>query len=100
MLVCPKCNNEQESGKFCGVCGTAVQPVVEESTRQQNESAGEPQMTQADAEPTIPTPPVQQAGNAATSQAAAATATTESKGQDTLENVKKELGNYWSYFVH
>src|SRR5690554_3585492 len=29
MLVCPQCNNSQESGKFCGKCGTQLDAPVE-----------------------------------------------------------------------
>ena len=27
-MICPRCQNEQEVGKFCGKCGTALEEKV------------------------------------------------------------------------
>ncbi|RDW15346.1 DUF6574 domain-containing protein [Oceanobacillus chungangensis] len=72
MLVCPKCNNHQESGKFCGVCGEALQQV--RSEEQSSESIE----------------------HSALSQGAAVL---ESQSQPTASAIKSGVSQYWSYFL-
>lgn len=76
MLVCTKCNNQQEDGKFCGECGGPVELMAagsQENTTEQ-ESVVQGSATQA--------------------------ATVEtSQAQPTADAVKSGLQNYWSYFI-
>ncbi|GAB3056291.1 DUF6574 domain-containing protein [Virgibacillus ainsalahensis] len=86
MLVCPKCNNEQESGKFCGVCGTELQASGQTVAPDAHQSVQQPQ------------------GNLAQDQAAAGAAPvqtqqTPSQSADAAQNVKNVLGDYWAYFL-
>ncbi|WP_249870445.1 DUF6574 domain-containing protein [Oceanobacillus saliphilus] len=73
MLVCPKCNNHQESGKFCGVCGEAVQPVAREAIV--NGTIQEP------------------VGSSGSAQAATM------EVQPTVAAIKSGVSQYWSYFL-
>ncbi|GAB3795676.1 hypothetical protein [Virgibacillus kimchii] len=75
MLVCSKCNNEQESGKFCGVCGAELEAVQNKAEASQPIEA-EPIVSQTGAD-----------------QAAAA----QPQLQETTEAVKSGLSQYWAY---
>lgn len=80
MLICSNCNNEQESGKFCGVCGGALQAAQSQP--------GNP--------PVQPTPV-----NTPEGQVAATTTTTaEPQTQQTTEKIKNVLSQYWAYFLN
>src|SRR5690625_482737 len=78
MLVCNQCNNEQETGKFCGACGGSLQLDGGETTASQ---------------------PVQQTTSPAANQAAATTAT-QPQTQQTTETIKNGLSEYWNYFLN
>ncbi|PAV28300.1 hypothetical protein CIL05_16825 [Virgibacillus profundi] len=80
MLICPKCNNQQESGKFCGVCGGTLQPV------QNSEVSGNESIKQA---------PV----NSTVNQAAATVTNQQQQGQQTTTALKSGLAQYWAYFL-
>jgi len=73
MLVCNQCNNEQETGKFCGACGGSLQLDDGETPASQ---------------------PVQQ------TTAAAATTTAQPQTQQTTETIKNGLSEYWNYFLN
>ncbi|GEM_PF-1749859 len=93
MLECPSCNHQQNSGKFCGVCGTEMQPQnAAESPQQQSGRAEESPQTNIEPLEVQVNP---QAG-AEVNQAAAAM---EGNAQPTGDIVKEGLNNYWSYFV-
>ncbi|SFA99881.1 hypothetical protein SAMN04488072_10536 [Lentibacillus halodurans] len=84
MLVCPECNNEQESGNFCSVCGAALESVdgdnnTDTSTAQEN--------------------PVNTDGYQQTA-AAETTEQSQQKANQTVENIKNGLINYWNYFLN
>ncbi|MCF3942993.1 DUF6574 domain-containing protein [Oceanobacillus alkalisoli] len=93
MLVCPSCNHQQETGKFCGVCGTAMQAQHaadhsnQQSEREEDSQVNAEQM-KAQAEPQ------------ATTNSNPAAATIEGNAQPTTETIKEGLNNYWSYFLH
>ncbi|MBP2077040.1 hypothetical protein [Oceanobacillus polygoni] len=72
MLICPKCNFQQESGKFCGACGEQVI----ESDEGQTQSP-------------------QQEVRAGFEQAATATAI-----QPSASAIKSGVSHYWSYFLN
>lgn len=41
MLVCPNCNNEKESGKLCGSCGSELEPAAADGDDNQQAAAAE-----------------------------------------------------------
>lgn len=88
MLVCPKCNHQQDSGKFCGVCGTAVQAADSEQLPNDN--------VEEEVRSGSPEQDIQSEGAASTSQTAA---TAEPQVQETSEVIKNGLSQYWSYFL-
>lgn len=76
MLVCSNCNHRQEDGKFCSVCGG---PLVE-----QTQTTEQVQVNQN------VTPSNDQVQN---------TTNAQQQPNQAVENVKKELSNYWGYFT-
>ncbi|MFS0749338.1 hypothetical protein [Oceanobacillus sp. 1P07AA] len=75
MVVCPNCKNEQESGKFCGICGTGLvesNSIKEEQPKEVVKS---------------------QSVTAATNEQ------TQTSNQEGVETAKKAIGDYWSYFI-
>lgn len=82
MLVCPKCSNQQESGKFCGVCGTAVKPVVMEDLSVGSNHAEEVSEN-----------------NTENIQQDVVNPTPNESVQPTAEAIKSGLSQYWSYFL-
>lgn len=76
MLVCTKCNNQQEDGKFCGECGGPVERMA--NGNQENVPAKEPVIQET---------------------AAQAATVESSQSQPTADAVKSGLKNYWSYFL-
>ncbi|WP_042220538.1 DUF6574 domain-containing protein [Oceanobacillus manasiensis] len=73
MLICPKCNQQQDSGKFCGVCGEQVITIAD----------GQDHSTQ------------QQEVRTASEQAAVTTAS-----EITSSKFKEGVSHYWSYFLN
>ncbi|RKQ28564.1 hypothetical protein [Oceanobacillus halophilus] len=71
MLQCTSCQHQQDSGKFCEVCGSSLQKVENQGAQQAPSEIHE------------------------NSQAAATTA----PSQQTTDNVKNALGNYGSYIL-
>ncbi|QGS69449.1 hypothetical protein CV093_17660 [Oceanobacillus sp. 143] len=74
MLVCSNCNNHQEDGKFCGVCGGALKQALSEE--QFNGS-------------------IEQSGVSSANSGAAAL---ETQAQPTATAIKSGVSQYWSYF--
>lgn len=72
MLVCPSCNNMQESGKFCGFCGMETVPAEISKLQQEIE---------------------------AVSETAAAAVTVDPGSSVNTETVKEVAGQYWSYII-
>lgn len=91
MLVCQNCNNQQDDGKFCGVCGGAVEEMVA-STEQPNEN-----VEQVAGNDPVNESIEQESVNVSASQGAA---TVETQAQPTAEAIKSGLSNYWSYFIN
>lgn len=83
MLICPSCHNEQESGKFCGVCGEKL------------ESAAANANAVATQEGPVNTGASRQAADAET----AGTAETGQRQNETADKIKNGLDNYWHYFL-
>ncbi|MGM8215842.1 hypothetical protein ACLIA0_09760 [Bacillaceae bacterium W0354] len=83
MLVCSKCNSTQESGQFCGVCGGQL---VEQNETVQN----------VDVQNVAPQNNVEQIQMNHQPNQQAPT----QQPNETVENVKKELSNYWNYFLN
>jgi len=75
MLVCPKCHHQQDSGKFCSVCGESISPAVT-NDQQSNQS-------------------MQQKEKDIAQEQTAASVT----AQPTVSDIKSGLSNYWSYFL-
>lgn len=94
MLVCPSCNHQQDTGKFCGVCGTEMQPQnTAESSQQQTvreEESSQVNTQQAEV----------QVAPSAKPESSQAAATMEANAQPTADMVKEGLNNYWSYFLN
>ncbi|MEJ8766874.1 Yip1 family protein [Oceanobacillus sp. HCA-5259] len=94
MLVCLSCNHQQEAGKFCGVCGAAMQSQNDvDNSNQQSRRGEEP----SQANTTEGNAQVEQQTTAKSNPAAA---TIEGNAQPTADAVKEGLNHYWSYFLH
>lgn len=78
MLVCQKCNSQQDSGKFCGVCGGTLElgdNVDDNKTHEPKENIG-------------------------TKQQAATVATPQSQTSQSTESFKKGVSEYGNYFLN
>lgn len=82
MLKCSTCHAEQDSGKFCGVCGGNL---VEKGNGE--DFSQQPQDEQAATTQSIPVQPV----------APQTPEQTTSAPQQSSVDIQKELGQYWSY---
>lgn len=103
MLTCPNCQQQQQSGKFCGVCGTAMemeqsQPPVEQQPipEEQNHTAAVENQAAATAEQPAIQDPIQQTR---------AQGYTQQKqyvnhgAQQGSSNFQKELSNYGTFLL-
>lgn len=88
MLQCPKCHAEQETGKFCGVCGEPLQPL----NNNEHFSSAE---TGTHTESSANNVPIENHQN--TYQETAAT--TAQPQNQTMETVKTVTTNYGNYFL-
>ena len=93
MLECPSCNHQQGTGKFCGVCGTAMQS-------QQAADNSNQQSTREEEAPQANTQQVNvQIESETTAKSDPAVATIEGNAQPTADTIKEGLNHYWSYFL-
>lgn len=89
MMTCPNCGTPNQEGNFCGKCGSPMK----QDTLLEKKTATPEQPTNNAVPPVQETtqhvPPVQP--NASTEQKATRSAA--------VENLKKQGGNYWHYFL-
>lgn len=109
MIKCPNCQNEQQSGKFCGVCGTPLAEQQQTAATQQVEQAA--QQTEQEQAATIETPaqPIQQTYEQAQQQQfTQQQAGQQQQGQqqsvnplteEQMEKLKSDSKNYMKFFM-
>lgn len=87
MLECSNCNNKQESGKFCGVCGGALEPATGDGNT----------------EPATPQEGTAGAGGGGYQQAATVaheSAQDQEQANQTADKIKNGLSQYWHYALN
>ncbi|MFD1362366.1 hypothetical protein [Lentibacillus salinarum] len=85
MLECPKCNTQQESGKFCGVCGSALEPATGDA----NEGTATAQEGSVSAD-----------GYQQAAADAHGSVQHQAQANQTADTIKNGLSQYWHYVLN